>query len=123
MTQNESAANTNHHRLILWDILRDKRSRSVGLWVVVILILGSTFYHFAERWSWVDSLYFSFISLVTVGYGDFVPTSDLSKIFTIFYIANGLGVLVVFVDIYASLRLGRPMSAVEQRSPSSTISL
>lgn len=51
MTQNESAANTNHHRLILWDILRIKRSRSVGLWVVVILILGSTFYHFAEGWS------------------------------------------------------------------------
>ena len=123
MTDNELTPNTSHHRLIFWDILRDKRSRSVGLWVAVILILGSTFYHFAEGWSWVDSLYFSFISLATVGYGDFVPTSDLSKIFTIFYIANGLGVLVVFVDIYASLRLGRPMSAVERRPPSSTISL
>ena len=58
MTDNDLTPNTSHHRLIFWDILRDKRSRSVGLWVAAILIGGATFYHFVEGWSWVDSIYF-----------------------------------------------------------------
>ena len=32
--------------------------------------VGSVFYHFIENWSWIDSIYFSVITLTTVGYGD-----------------------------------------------------
>jgi hypothetical protein len=52
--------------------------------------------------------------LATVGYGDLAPTTPGSKIFTIFYIANGLGVLLAFVDIYAALRIGRSVGDAEQ---------
>ena len=113
MTNSDSTPPERHHRLLLWDILRDKRSRSIGIWVVILLIIGATFYHYIEGWSWIDSIYFCFISLATVGYGDFAPTTDLSKIFTIFYIANGIGVLISFFDIFASLRLRRPVNVAK----------
>ena len=114
MNSNVSSQSRKHHRLLIWDILMDKRTRSVGLWVAFILIGGAIFYHYVEGWSWVDSIYFCFISLATVGYGDLAPTTPGSKIFTIFYIANGLGVLLAFVDIYSSLRVGRPVGGAEK---------
>ena len=113
MRMNEPSPAAPHHRLLIWDILQDRRSRSVGLWVLAIMLIGAAFYHYTEGWSWVDSVYFCFISLATVGYGDLVPTTDLSKIFTIFYIANGIGILIAFFDIFASLRLGRSVQDFE----------
>lgn len=110
-----SSQSNEKHRLLLLDVLFHKRSRSVGVWAIVILVIGAIFYHYVEGWSWVDSIYFCFVSLATVGYGDFVPTTPFSKIFTILYIANGLGVMITFFDIYASLRLGKPVNTTEQQ--------
>jgi len=113
MTSNDSSPSQTHHRLLLWDILRDKRTRPILIWVIVILVAGATFYHYADGWSWVDSIYFCFISLATVGYGDLAPTTPFSKVFTIVYIANGIGVLIAFFDTYASLRTGRRIRGFE----------
>ncbi|HET6445073.1 MAG TPA: potassium channel family protein [candidate division Zixibacteria bacterium] len=116
MNSNDSTPNQTHHRLLLWDMITDKRSRTIFIWVAVLLTVGSIFYHYYEGWSWVDSFYFCFISLTTVGYGDFAPTTDVSKLFTIIYIANGLGALVGFLDIYASLRVGKPVGEPENET-------
>ena len=113
MSDNNSTPSVSHHRLLLLDVIRDERFRSVALWVAAVLVLGSVFYHYVEGWSWVDSFYFRYISLAAVGYGDFAPTSDISKLFTVLYIANGIGVLIAFFDIFASLRLGRRVSDFE----------
>ncbi len=70
------------------------------LWLIVVVIilgLGMIFYHFNENWSWLDSLYFSVTTLTTVGYGDLFPTTTASKIFTIFYIFIGLGIVFGFI--------------------------
>ena len=50
---------------------------------------GSIFYHIVEKWSWINSVYFSVITLTTVGYGDLLPTTNASKIFTMFYVFIG----------------------------------
>lgn len=55
-------------------------------------------YHFLEGWSYVDSLYFSVITLTTIGYGDFSPQTDAGKLFTIFYIIIGLGMILSFIN-------------------------
>lgn len=34
----------------------------------------------------MDSLYFSVIAVTTVGFGDITPSTDASKLFTIFYV-------------------------------------
>jgi len=71
---------------------------------VLTLLAGTTFYHYAENWNWVDSLYFSTITLTTIGFGDFVPTTDVSKLFTIFYIIIGIGIILGFVNLVARKR-------------------
>jgi ABC-type microcin C transport system permease subunit YejB len=66
-----------------------------------LLLSGTLFYWAAEDWTLIQSLYFSVVTLTTVGYGDLTPTSDYSRIFTIIYIFIGLGVLVAFLSSVA----------------------
>lgn len=39
-------------------------------------------YHQLEGWSWTDCVYFTVVSLLTVGFGDLVPTHNSTKVFT-----------------------------------------
>ncbi|MFC4735987.1 potassium channel family protein [Bacillus daqingensis] len=63
---------------------------------VAMLISGTMFYSNVEGLSILDALYFSVITLATVGYGDFTPQTDFGKIFTILYILTGVGLIVAF---------------------------
>lgn len=85
----------------LWNGLKDKDFRALFLWVLAILALGTWFYAKVEGWNALDALYFSVITLATVGYGDFHPVTPAGKIFTIFYIFVGLGILSGFVILLA----------------------
>lgn len=78
--------------------LQDEEYRDLLITTAIILALGSIAYHYLEGWSWVDSLYFSVITLTTIGYGDFSPATDAGKLFTIFYIIIGLGIILSFID-------------------------
>lgn len=68
------------------------RVRYIALLAFSVLATGVVVYHHIENWSWVDSLYFSVITLATVGYGDLVPTTDAGKLFTVFYVLIGIGI-------------------------------
>ncbi len=78
--------------------LKDEEYRNLLLTTALIIAGGSTVYHYLEGWSWIDSVYFSVITLTTVGYGDFSPQTDAGKIFTIVYIIIGIGIILSFID-------------------------
>ena len=78
--------------------LNDEEYRSLLITSVFILGIGTVTYHLLEGWSWIDSLYFSVITLTTIGYGDFSPETDAGKLFTIFYILLGLGMILSFIQ-------------------------
>ena len=65
---------------------------------IVYIIFGCLFYHFIEGWHWIDSLYFSVVSLTTVGYGDITPVTAAGKLFTIFYLIFGIGIFGAFIN-------------------------
>lgn len=64
----------------------------------IIVGAGTLFYRFAEDWGWIDSLYFTVITLTTVGYGDLSPTGPISKLFTVMLILMGIGLLVTLIE-------------------------
>lgn len=85
----------------LWVGFRDHEFRSLLWSVIILLVLGTFFYHNIERWRVLDSLYFSVTTLTTVGLGDYSPKTDVGKIFTMIYIFMGIGVILGFVDLVA----------------------
>lgn len=82
--------------------LRDERTRALLGLTVVVIAGGTAFYALQERWSLVDALYFTVMTLATVGYGDFVPSSDIAKLFTIVYTLIGIGLVASTIAALAA---------------------
>jgi hypothetical protein len=64
---------------------------------LVLLLAGTLFYARVEHWTLFHSLYFSVTTLTTVGYGDFMPQTEIGRAFTIVYVIIGLGVVLSVV--------------------------
>jgi uncharacterized membrane protein (UPF0182 family) len=84
--------------LFLLDVLSDRASRPIFVWAGAVLLVGTLAYHWLEGWSYLDALYFCVITLATVGYGDLTPTTPIAKVFTIFYVINGIVILLAMFD-------------------------
>ena len=82
--------------------LKDSEFRAMAITAVIMVVSGMVFYSSVEGWGLIDSLYFCVITLTTIGYGDMHPTSPLSKLFTVFYVLVGIGVLVAFINKLAT---------------------
>jgi voltage-gated potassium channel len=65
----------------------------ITLMIVCVIGVGTIVYRYLEDWGWVDSLYFTVVTLTTVGYGDLAPSTSGSKLFTVFYIVTGISLL------------------------------
>lgn len=72
--------------------------------VIIILIIGMFFYHYAEGWRYLDAIYFCSTTLAAVGYGDFLPRTDIGKIFTIFYQFIGIPFFVYTTSLFINRR-------------------
>jgi voltage-gated potassium channel Kch len=81
-------------------VWRDPETKALPVVAGALVVSGTIFYWRVEGWTIVESLYFSVVTLTTVGFGDFAPTTPGAQIFTIFYILTGIG---VFVALLASV--------------------
>jgi voltage-gated potassium channel len=79
-------------------MFRDPEGKIILAWAIAQILLGTVVYAWLEGWSPLDALYFSVVTLATVGFGDLHPTTDAAKLFTILYILFGLGVIAAFIS-------------------------
>lgn len=75
----------------------DPGSQSVLAVAAMVIGVGTVFYRLIEGLRWLDGLYFSVITLTTVGYGDFSLVTDAGKTFTMFCVFVGFGIFVTLV--------------------------
>jgi len=94
-------------------VWRDPETKALPVVAGALVVSGTIFYWRVEDWTIVESLYFSVVTLTTVGFGDFAPTTAGAQIFTIFYILTGIG---VFVALLASV--AQQYIAQKSESPS-----
>lgn len=66
-----------------------------------VIALGTVFFHLVEGWTWLESYFFTVITISTVGYGSLVPVTPLGMIGTTVFIFVGLGVFVVAIQQFA----------------------
>lgn len=90
-----------------FDVKMSGTRRQMGvLWcLLMIFLFGGSFVYstYLENWSYRESIYFCFVTLSTVGFGDYLPSSPQSKIFTMFYMLFGLGVCMLIIAVLAGL--------------------
>lgn len=88
--------------------LADPEFRALLAMLGLLLLGGTVFYSRVEGWPMLDALYFAVATLSTTGYGDLAPTTNAGKIFTIVYIALGVGVFAALVGKIALADIRRP---------------
>ena len=76
-----------------WD---DKEFRGLGIVLASWIAMGTIIYAIQEDWSVIESLYFSVMTLTTIGYGDYTPTTDAMRLYTVIYSIMGVGFFVAF---------------------------
>ncbi len=64
----------------------------------VTVLIGSEIFMHLEHVAFIDALYFSVVSLLTVGYGDVTPHTTEGKIFVMAYLLVGISIMAVFVE-------------------------
>lgn len=114
MKSSESRRRHPLKHLLLLDVLEDPESRPILLWAAATILVGAILFRWLEGWSWLDAVYFCVVSLTTVGYGDLSPTHPASKMLSIFYILNGI---VVLLTLFDRVRVVRTRRVSERNSP------
>lgn len=87
-----------------------KKIRGALIAFILIILVGGGVYSYLESWTIVDGLYFSTVTVTTLGYGDLVPTRPLTKIVTIFFSLSG-----ITIGLYILTVMGKYMASELQK--------
>jgi len=87
---------------VVWPVL--------SILLVLIAVLGLVI-GLLEGWSIQESIYFAFVSGLTIGYGDFAPKSLLTRVLAIFIGACG----ILLTAVVAAIAVKALTGATEDR--------
>jgi len=77
-----------------------KKFASAIIVFFIFLFGGVLVYSFIEGWTYLDSLYFTVVTVTTIGYGDLAPQTEIGKIFTMFFSFLGIGMAFYFFTLF-----------------------
>ena len=73
------------------------RMTRILIWIFVVIAYGVIGFHLIENQTWTVSLYWTFVTIGTVGYGDYSPKTPLGMYFAISLIVLGIGSFAIAV--------------------------
>ncbi|MGI9102261.1 MAG: potassium channel family protein [Terriglobales bacterium] len=77
----------------------------IALAVGVLFVLGTAGFHFIEAWSWFDSFYMVLITVTTIGYNEVHPLTHSGRLFNVFVIVMGVGLVFLWIGAVAQALL------------------
>ena len=92
-----------------------RQFRAASILVLIILPVGIIGFNLIEGLSFVESIWLTFITLTTIGYGDSVASSQFGKLFTIGLVVVGLGALTFFLSTSFALLFSAEAMAHRRR--------
>lgn len=67
--------------------------------LVSYILMGAFVYTLWEDWTYFEAFYFVFISMSTIGFGDFVPNHPIFMMCSIMYLVFGLALTSMFINV------------------------
>ena len=89
-------------RNFIFDFLRKLPTKIMSSGIVLIILLftfGIIGSHYIMGLNLIDSIYYAVITMATVGYGDFYPTTGLQKMFAATLALGGVGLLAYIFNV------------------------
>lgn len=83
------------------------RARTLLALLVAVIVGGTVFFRAVEGWNWIDSYFFTVVTLSTVGYGNLVPETAAGKIGTTVFIIAGLGIFAAAIQRFGFHAIAR----------------
>ncbi|KAM0730772.1 TWiK family of potassium channels protein 18 [Formica fusca] len=80
----------------------DEFNLPISVAIVILLayiFIGATLYYMWEEWSFFESFYFVFISMSTIGFGDYVPKNPIYMMCSIVYLVFGLALTSMCINV------------------------
>ncbi|HDZ90948.1 MAG: potassium channel protein [Deltaproteobacteria bacterium] len=99
---------------------RDRTASSLGtrsiirgfILLALIILVGTGGYMLIEGWSAFEALYMTVITITTVGYGEVRTVSEPGRVFTVFLIFMGMGIMAYTLGIVAQMMVGFQLRAI-----------
>jgi hypothetical protein len=89
------------------DVWLDPKVHGLLIFAFSMIALATVTFWLVEGWPLLDAAFFSVVTISTIGYGNLVPETAVSKLFAMFYILVGLGAFVAAASAVAEALLRR----------------
>lgn len=97
-----------------------KLTNGIGMFLM-LLVIGAAVFKFSGNLSIIDALYLTVVSASTVGYGDYYPSTQATKIFAVFFLPLSTLLLGKVISDYTEMRVAGSTEARQKRILEATI--
>ena len=87
--------------------LKTNNFHYVIFFTITTLLIGTLGIHFAEGISYENAIWWSFVTITTVGYGDISPTTPMGRVLASFLMLVGIGFLSMLTGTISTFFLSK----------------
>ncbi|MBI3210525.1 MAG: potassium channel protein [Candidatus Solibacter usitatus] len=84
-----------------------RRIKLISASLAVVFAIGTCGFVYLENYPWLDAFYMTLTTITTIGYGEIHPLSPRGRLFNVFLIIIGVGIMFQAVGLVAQIVLER----------------